>query len=140
MKRLREWMILPIAYLGILTWPIWWLVTLPNDVRCRHAVRGARRDPGVALAGLARLRVIVCNLPSTASMDEDCFYELTYADGSRRVILDNDGDLQRRLTARGTTPFATLHYTESHALIWFSWLFATGATLILAVLLLAICR
>jgi hypothetical protein len=132
-------MVLPIAYLGFLTWPIWWLMALPNDVRCRVAVRGAVRDLTVTLHGVVRLREYTCTLPSFASFDEDCYYELRYGDGARCVILDNTGDLQRRLTERGIAPSATFRFADTSPLLWFFWLITTGATIILAIFLYAIC-
>lgn len=136
--RLREWFILPIAYLGILTFPLWWLLALPNDIRCRLAIRGATRDPCVSLAGVVRLREFVCRVYAFAG-DEDTYYELRYADGSRRVVFDADGAIYRRLEARGQRPGQTLRFTNTDVMMWCWWPLVAGPTAVVVLIVLRAC-
>jgi len=138
-QRLREWLLLPMALLGLLTWPLWWLLMLPNDVRCRLATRGATIDVGANLAGVTRARVFFKNIPSMASNEEDVYYELVRANGTRFVILDTfDGLLGKRLAARGLEPSQTFRFSDTSGLVWVGWLVTTAGALVLAFILAAL--
>jgi hypothetical protein len=111
--------------MSVLTFPVWWVVGIPNEIR--HAILESRavHDPAaVSLEFVEQVRWYERGVVPVSSGEEiETFFVLVYLGGRYRVVLDSDDHvLKRRLLAATLLPARPIWLGKSHKVVaWVAW-------------------
>ena len=135
--RSPAWWVIPVAFLYFLTYPVWWLLALPRELKAAALEARATDDVEVALDDVVAVQWYSRGVHTIASgLEYDEYFVL---DG-RVVIRDSwDRRLEKRLAARGLLPAASISLGSASGLAWFGWLWATGLALAIYFVALVAC-
>lgn len=132
-RRFTAIAVAPLAFAAALTYPVWWLLGLPRELRFARLRPRALCAGDLDLEGVAGVRWYTRGVHTIASgREEDHYFELAYANGVRQVVLDTvDGRLHRGLAAAGLLPARAISLGTEAPLAWIAWVFAMAIAAVL---------